>query len=227
MAMFGYVIPEHSPLQTNVVQVAADRWLADVAVPVGSDLSEITVFLTSQPLPDGWGATVYIAREPGRFEMLGSLNNSRPSNVYRLPYVMEQLQESAVNPFASVEMTMGESPPALAAGPAAAFGAGAGAAPGGGTQATMQLGICLESLADIANREATGAGGQSSVKQKDSDLQLAGAVATDLFNFMNSFVQQDQIGRDVIVLPPDCMNRWMERFKAKHSKDRLFWKRQV
>mmetsp|Transcript_11657 Transcript_11657/g.13864 ORF Transcript_11657/g.13864 Transcript_11657/m.13864 type:complete len:193 (-) Transcript_11657:98-676(-) len=83
-----------------------------------------------------------------------------------------------------------------------------------------KVGIVIELLEDAASKE------QLVVGTKE---EFAKRVALNLFNYMQSFSSQHTgilPGKDAIVVPPDCLDRWFKRFQEKFRRDPEFLTRQ-
>ncbi|GAA99776.1 uncharacterized protein L969DRAFT_18634 [Mixia osmundae IAM 14324] len=80
--MFSLVVAGRLP-QTNLQQVDATRFLFQV--PEASSVNHLVVFLSTQPFPPGYGATVHF-NLPGKdtWQLLGKLSNDKPSAIFRL-----------------------------------------------------------------------------------------------------------------------------------------------
>ena len=82
-------------------------------------------------------------------------------------------------------------------------------------QASVQLGLAVEPLANVAN--VAGA-----LSRSDGDrLAFAQLVAMDLFVFLSSFAQPTPVG-DRLLLPPDAVDRWMRKFTERFRHDPNF-----
>ena len=80
---------------------------------------------------------------------------------------------------------------------------------------TVQIGVSVEPLSDIA----TNAGGSREVAGR---LQFAKGIAMDLFTFMESFNTAEH-GNEYLVLPTNCLEKWLARFENKYRRDPDFF----
>ena len=78
----------------------------------------------------------------------------------------------------------------------------------------VQLGVSLETYDVIANIDMTTSG-------VDDRQEYAIRVARDLFLYMSSFSQPTQMG-EMMVIPTNIIDRWIERFRRKYSFDPNF-----
>lgn len=209
--MFGCVVPQLTGLLLGFVQIDATHWLVHVPVSTTSDVNELVLFLTGQALfPEDLGASVYCGRLTASGEVgwhyLGHLSSTKPSDIFRLP---------------SADVA----PASAAAAPGFASRAfGASSVP---TVADLQIGIEIEPLSGIQNRET----GTTSYKEAlHMEVRMAEVIAHDLFHFLASYAKPiaassaDGI-QEYIVAPQNCLDLWMGRFRAKVLRDRHFWKK--
>lgn len=78
----------------------------------------------------------------------------------------------------------------------------------------VQLGVAVESLAQI--QTSAGHGSQ----EVGGRLQVAKSVAQNLFQYMESFTQRhQQNGQEWLILPTDCLSKWLQRFERKLRLD--------
>lgn len=65
-------------------------------------------------------------------------------------------------------------------------------------------------------------------KEELDAFESAKAIAKNLYDYMSSFAQSTgkfaNLG-DVIVIPSDCMTKWLKRFEEKHRINPFFWMR--
>lgn len=88
----------------------------------------------------------------------------------------------------------------------------------------VQIGLSLETDAYIDNLE--GAPGSERDVAEKADLALG--VGKHLYNFLASFSTGDrhpETGEEVIVLPQNALDRWLDRFTRKYRKDYTFLKK--
>eukprot|EP00752_Nemacystus_decipiens_P017953 g16092.t1 len=79
----------------------------------------------------------------------------------------------------------------------------------------VQLGVSVETE-DVITNLNLGAGGVQDRKQ------FALKIAKDLFQFMSSFSQATQAGAEVMVVPTNVLDRWIQRFESKYNRDPNF-----
>ena len=78
----------------------------------------------------------------------------------------------------------------------------------------VQLGVALETMEMIQNVDLVSSG-------VDDRFAFAHKIAKDLFLFMTSFTQPTQIG-EMMVVPTNILDRWIERFNRKYQMDPNF-----
>ncbi|CAK4377157.1 unnamed protein product [Aphanomyces euteiches] len=80
-------------------------------------------------------------------------------------------------------------------------------------QPVVQLGVSIESADNVKNLgiEASGL---------EERKAFAHKIALDLFNFMSSF--STSTNANMMVIPTNLLDRWMERFEAKYRRDPNF-----
>jgi hypothetical protein len=78
----------------------------------------------------------------------------------------------------------------------------------------VQLGVSLETYDTIENLEMIASG-------VDDRKEYAMKVARDLFLYMSSFSQGTEMG-EMMVVPTNVLDRWVERFNRKYSYDPNF-----
>jgi hypothetical protein len=70
----------------------------------------------------------------------------------------------------------------------------------------------LQTLESIENLQLDG---------HDDRLEFAHKIALDLYHFSASFSQTSQAG-DMLIIPTNYLDRWMERFNRKYAVDPNF-----
>jgi hypothetical protein len=78
----------------------------------------------------------------------------------------------------------------------------------------VQIGISVESAEVVTNLGM----GKSGVDER----KIAMKVAQDLQSYMSSFTQQIQSMGEMLVLPANVVDRWIERFEQKFNRDPSF-----
>jgi hypothetical protein len=78
----------------------------------------------------------------------------------------------------------------------------------------VQLGVSIESYDTIQNLELIMSG-------VDDRHAFAHKIATDLFQYMSSFSQPTHVG-EMMMVPTNILDRWMERFDRKYRLDPNF-----
>lgn len=80
----------------------------------------------------------------------------------------------------------------------------------------IQLGVSLESLDTVSNLELQTSG-------VDERRLFAHKIAQDLWSFVCSFAQRtQQAGQEVVLLPVNAMDLWLEKFDRKYRLDPSF-----
>jgi hypothetical protein len=199
--MFGCIVPQHTLPLTGFVQVDALRWLLDFPIPISSDIQEVLVFLSGiSPLPEGYGASIYVSLQgSGLWSYLGHIHNGKVNDLFRIPPQDAEAAASATSTSGSYFSQQR------------------------GVQGIAQLGIEVEPLSQIQNRES----GQVSslVRGAEYDVQVAKYVANDLVQYLSSFAQNGLYGPDTLVMPVTALNAWLEKFVHRLQRDRHFWKK--
>jgi hypothetical protein len=80
--------------------------------------------------------------------------------------------------------------------------------------ADVQIGISVESAEVVANLGIS--------KSGVDERKIAMKVAQDLQSYMSSFAQQVQNMGEMLVLPANVVDRWIERFEQKFNRDPSF-----
>ena len=84
----------------------------------------------------------------------------------------------------------------------------------------VQLGLSVEPLSALSSLPS------SDAREEELALDSARGIAMDLHNFMSSFAQSTGrygIKDDVLVIPTDCVDRWLLKFQHKHKLQPFFW----
>uniref|UniRef100_A0A7S2V1Q5 Hikeshi-like domain-containing protein n=1 Tax=Fibrocapsa japonica TaxID=94617 RepID=A0A7S2V1Q5_9STRA len=79
----------------------------------------------------------------------------------------------------------------------------------------LQLGVSIESVDVMKNLNLDETG-------VEDRKQFAHKIALDLFQFMASFSQSSSQGGELMVIPTNILDRWMERFEQKYRVDPNF-----
>jgi len=79
----------------------------------------------------------------------------------------------------------------------------------------VQLGVALEPFETIQNLQLV----MSGVEDR---FAFAHKIALDLFHYMASFSTPTPSSSDMMVVPTNIFDRWMERFERKYSQDPNF-----
>ena len=77
----------------------------------------------------------------------------------------------------------------------------------------VQLGLCIEEMATLAEKESIHVGEKT---------EFARRVGMDLFRFMQSFPSHIHNNREYMLVPHDIITTWFNRFKTKFEKDQSF-----
>ena len=83
----------------------------------------------------------------------------------------------------------------------------------------VQLGIALETLDNIKNLEIANNG-------VENRLAFAHKIALDLFQYMTSFSTPNQSSNQMMIVPTNIFDKWMERFDRKYKLDPNFMLKQ-
>ena len=87
--------------------------------------------------------------------------------------------------------------------------------------AAVQVGVAVESLAQIQTSAGHGS------NEVGSRLKVAKNIAGNLFKYMESFTQRHQAnGKEWLILPTDCLSKWHQRFERKLTLDPQFFMKQ-
>lgn len=86
----------------------------------------------------------------------------------------------------------------------------------------LQIGIALDSLEVLKAKVG------SDAMEDERALNSAKGIASHLFNFMSSYSQspdqyQRSSNKDVMIVPCDCIDKWLKKFLDKHRRDPYFW----
>ncbi|KAA0187874.1 hypothetical protein FBUS_05531 [Fasciolopsis buskii] len=130
---------------------------------------------------------------------LGVLTNDRPSAIYKVGNLRKSAQlENAVNP----------------------FGMHSGQVPYGEVGVEAQLGISVEPLVDLPQRNE---GFESESTGVDTMTRFTRFAAESLFNYVSSFAHDSFSSQDPLV-PISSIKRWFDTILRKLSVDPNFWK---
>ena len=83
----------------------------------------------------------------------------------------------------------------------------------------VQLGIALETLDNIKNLEITNNG-------VENRIAFAHKIALDLFQYMASFSTPNPSSNQMMVVPTNIFDKWIERFDRKYKLDPNFMMKQ-
>ncbi|KAI8465157.1 MAG: hypothetical protein J3K34DRAFT_437891 [Monoraphidium minutum] len=81
----------------------------------------------------------------------------------------------------------------------------------------VQIGVSVEPLSDLSAKEGSRLGAK---------MDYARRVGLDLVRFMQSYPTQVVNGGEVMLVPPNVMNLWLNKFQAKFRRDPDFLTRQ-
>jgi hypothetical protein len=96
-------------------------------------------------------------------------------------------------------------------------------------QNVLYVGVTLEKIDVLQNLEGTNLRRQQ--HEANSTVGLVQFIANDLFHYLQSFVRpsyqvlQQQPNQDVIVMPTNALDTWVNRFMHKLKVDPNFWKK--
>ena len=84
----------------------------------------------------------------------------------------------------------------------------------------IQVGVAIEGMQQIQATSAQGIGSN----EVGNRLQVAQCMAQNLFQYMESFTQtHQQNGIEFLILPTDCLGKWLQRFEHKLKRDPQFF----
>eukprot|EP01038_Epipyxis_sp_PR26KG_P016895 gene16895-23181_t len=83
----------------------------------------------------------------------------------------------------------------------------------------VQLGVSIEPLDTIQNLEITNSG-------VEDRFAFAHKIAVDLFQYMASFSTGSSTTNDMMVVPMNIFDKWMQRFERKYQLDPNFMMKQ-
>lgn len=205
---FGFVI-SGCPVRTDFTQVDVNKFTCrlscpgDIPAPL-SVASEVALFLL-QPLPANHGVLCYWqlqsnstnAQQATEFELLGALTADQPSRIFYTGW--------------------GEHEQVVAAGSA---------------PLTLTIGLSLESTDNITNLQqhsqnhnhttATTTVNNNGNNKQVARMHVAQKIATDLFQFMQSF-DTGTAGAGNMVVPTNIFDRWMKRFENRLARNPNFF----
>lgn len=139
---------------------------------------------------------------PGTFELLGALTPDKTSAVFRtgwathdqLLHLIQQIFDKDRNTNNNMNMnTMYE-----------------------GIMVT--LGVSIEPLDNISNLDL-----ESNSKGVEDRKNVAKKIATDLFNYLQSFDEVGNAGSGWMTVPVNVFERWFKRFEGKINRDPNFF----
>jgi len=86
----------------------------------------------------------------------------------------------------------------------------------------VKIGIAIEPLGDIQKSVGLGS---FEVSQRLNEAQF---IARDLYRYMESFTQRHhQNGQEYLILPTNCINKWIQRFERKYRRDPTFFMKET
>ncbi|RWS26393.1 protein OPI10-like protein [Leptotrombidium deliense] len=194
MSTFGIIVSGRL-VQTEFESVDNGKFL--ITIPEADSINHIVVFLTgSQPLPVGYGASVYFSwpdpNAPPTWLFLGHISNDKPSAIFKITKLKGGADET-VNPFGYVQQIVSH---------------------------VAQIGISVEPLGQI--EQLTPVTNVNPVNA-NSFVLYATKTAENLFNYVTSFGQEvNNSGEQYI--PLSTIRQWYENYLRKLQLNPNFWK---
>ncbi|KAI9257278.1 hypothetical protein BDA99DRAFT_515990 [Phascolomyces articulosus] len=201
--MFGCIVAGRL-VQTNLQQVDVNKYVFELSD--AQAINHIVVFLLGTvPFQQGYGATVHLLWPNKEWQFLGVLLNEKPSAIFRL---RQTNNNNSNNMQGSVPATLGISIEPL--------------------EIVQQQ---MESAGATSMMDTTGADAAMAVIKPPTNLNQAGQLASkildNLYNYVNSFVQQDlplnaiplSTLTDQGYLPVKAFQTWYENLSRKLSND--------
>lgn len=221
--LFGIIIPGQ-PIWTDFVQVDPSGMkytltIRDFNLHQASSISDIVfVILPDQqqqcPIPPSHGAILYSqingsSNSGGGFDLLGAVTSNRPSGIFKTNWnthlsmninnnsIDENSMMSMNNQNSSLSSTQLNRP------------------------VEITFGISIETVEQITNLEIEKKG------VEDRVLDVAKKIATNLFNFLQSFddvsIQNTRANNGMMTVPTNVFERWFARFQRKYEHDPNFF----
>ncbi|KAL0484887.1 OPI10 [Acrasis kona] len=193
--MFGALIPGQA-LNVQFQQIEQTRWMLTVPNQPSKPISQIAVFL----LPNG-------QQIPAGFGCAVYLSDASQN----FEYFGCLLNEDPSKIF-SVPSTFNDTSNNTLFGSMQS-----------NQQGVLYIGITLEKIENLQNLEGTNF--QRQQKEANNTVGLAQFIADDLFKFLQSFVRPDNSNKDILVLPTNAIDSWLQKFTNKLRVDPNFWKK--
>lgn len=189
MALFECIVPGNLPI-SNFVQIEVQKWSA----PIGFAPESVIVFLTGvEPIPDGLGLGVYLAKESdGVFSYVGHLTNERPSAIFRTP-------SSVLEIFDGVPVVLGIALESM--------------------ETLLNLGVTNEQnesqFRAVSQLEI---GRRLSLDLYNSVMSYARTLPQDVAFYLGISPNEE-----VVCAPAAWMDKWKVRIETKMTKDSSWW----
>lgn len=84
----------------------------------------------------------------------------------------------------------------------------------------VQIGLSVEEISSLKQMQP------ADQKEEERTLESAKGIAQDLYTFMASFAQSTGNAKQfggMLVIPTNCIDKWYEKFLAKHKREPYFW----
>ena len=204
--MFGVVIPGLTSVLSHFQPLGTpdqQRFALSIPLPLNYVVQSLCVFLLpgqQQLLPSTHGCSIYLSNNGQNWEYMGCLLNNKPSLLINPPLTYDSTsQNNGGFGFLQPQLQQQQQ-----------------------QQHMLHIGISLESLDTLKNLED----GHLRAEQNQANqvVGLAKFLARNLFNYMSSFIRRMD-NRDMIVLPTNALDTWMNKIMSKLQNDPYFWKR--
>ncbi|KAL9645262.1 hypothetical protein ABK040_002462 [Willaertia magna] len=207
--MFGLIVPT-CPCFMDFQQVAENRWIAQIPDRYkGQKITEMTLFiLPNSPLiPQEMGFTIYLSNDAQNWEYIDYLSSEKQSTHIHVPLSFDNTSSKSgnllfQNAFQNVFQQQQEQ------------------------QNFIFIGLSIDSM-DVINNLSLNAQQKQQLEQSQVQ-QLVQFIAKDLFNYMSSFAKPVQgFSRDMLVLPTNVIDQWLQKFLQKLKHDPHIYKKQM
>uniref|UniRef100_A0AC35FJ46 Hikeshi-like domain-containing protein n=1 Tax=Panagrolaimus sp. PS1159 TaxID=55785 RepID=A0AC35FJ46_9BILA len=197
--IFGVLISGR-PIHVEFARLSETDFVTEV--PSASTINHMAVFLTgSVPLPDGFGASVYMRwsdNDSNSWHYLGAISNTKPSAFFRVAHFIN-VAANHDNVFAAQDYT--------------------------GAKGSAQIGICVEAAANIEGKVAASG---TSVSNQTNFEEFQEKTIKNLVNYAESFVRRIPLPDDPTrfgnFIPVETIEQWYQNFKRKLKLNPNFWR---
>ncbi len=236
-----FPISPSNSMDTNTLSSPSPPSSSSTSPPSDSTLPSsvhdlVFFLLPNTPLPPDTGALLYwsaslmtnpnasashipVPTESSGFELLGALTPTQTSTILRTGWSshdqLQQLIDKCTSPQPQHPPQQQQSTPYMTM---------SSPNPYSGIQIT--LGVSLEPLFNIANLQILDPGRQNQARVENKK-NVAKHIATDLFNYLQSFDDTGSGGNGVkdgwMMVPVNVFDRWFKRFEGKIGRDPNFF----